>query len=156
MQVSCETEKKIWTGILFSTKQHLSKPCCFWLCPSFLQMLAVREWCLWESNESEQPLVQCFWLKNFTFRSQLSEVWKHWCSHFAKSWKIVLVFWLRYTSQATAAAFQGSAHTAPQPLWHLFLANILVVYLPSVIPALPFQSSVIALKHVCPSLMMEC
>lgn len=60
-----------------------------------------------------------------------------------------------YTSQAAVAAFQGPAHTAPQPLWHIFVVYTILVYLPSVIHALPFQSLVIALKHVRPSLTME-
>lgn len=42
---------------------------------------------------------------------------------------------LQYTSQAAAAAFQGPARTAHS---HLFVANTILVYLPSVIHALPF------------------
>lgn len=58
-------------------------------------------------------------------------------------------------SQAAVAASQGPANTASKPLWHLFVANTILVYLPSVIHALPFQSLVIALKHVRPNFMME-
>lgn len=72
-----------------------------------------------------------------------------------KDWFFFFPFLLQYTIQAAVAAFQGPAHTAPQPLWHLFVANTILVYLPSVIRALPFQPLVIALKHVRPNLMME-
>lgn len=92
-----------------------------------------------------------------TFSNQLHKVWKPWCSHSAKSWKIFLFFplLLQCTIQAAVAVFQGPAHTAAQPVWHLFVANIIVVYLPSVILALSFQSLLIVLKRIRPNLMME-
>lgn len=92
----------------------------------------------------------------FTFKkTNYIKVWKQRCSHSAQSWEIVLVFLffsflLQHTSQAAAAAFQGPARTAPQLPWLLFVANTILVYSPSVIHALSFQSLVIALKHVRP------
>lgn len=84
------------------------------------------------------------WAEAFTFRNQLYKVWENGCRHStksaSKSWVIVpfIFFPLQYTSKAAVAAFHNPPRAAPQPLCHLFVADTMVVYLLSVIRALPF------------------
>lgn len=101
-------------------------------------------------------MAQCFWLKYLHLETnyiKFESIGAVILQSLERSFPFSLL--LRYTDPAAVAAFQGPAQTALQTLWHLFVANIIAVYLPSVILALPFQSLVIALERVCPNLMME-